>query len=207
MTTAETPPTVERALRPASRRWIFGIPLLLFVGLGVAFAIGLTRNPRTLPSALIGQPVSNFALQAIPGGPPGLSSRDLVGQVSILNVFASWCRACEDERAHWVRLAAQGTVPLHGLDYKDDPKKARTWLADRGNPYRRVGSDRTGRTAIDFGVYGVPETFVIDARGRIAYKHIGPVNARALDDIILPLVRRLQQESSSGEAIAARDPS
>ncbi|SKA17129.1 DsbE family thiol:disulfide interchange protein [Consotaella salsifontis] len=189
--------------RPTSRHWLFALPLLLFISLGVAFAVGLTRNPREIPSALIGQTISDFELPPLPGRPPGLASRDLVGEASIVNVFASWCTACLEEHPYWMKLSAQGAVSLHGLNYKDDPDNALDWLAELGDPYHRVGSDRNGRVAIDFGVYGVPETFVIDRGGRIAYKHIGPVDQKALDETILPLVRRLQSEASGAEGNTA----
>ncbi|WP_404384364.1 DsbE family thiol:disulfide interchange protein [Caenispirillum salinarum] len=182
------------------RRWLFIAPAAVFGLLAVVFAVGLTLDPSKLPSALIGDAVPSFDLPAIPGRPPGLSSDDLTGEVSIVNVFASWCTACKQEHPYWMQLKASGIVPLHGLNYKDESQDALDWLNSLGDPYDRVGADRDGRVAIDFGVYGVPETFIIGADGRVAYKHVGPIDPRALDEVILPLVRKLQQEA----AVAAR---
>ncbi|EJW10796.1 Cytochrome c-type biogenesis protein CcmG/DsbE, thiol:disulfide oxidoreductase [Rhodovulum sp. PH10] len=195
--------TIARRVPPVSRRWLPKIPLVIFGGLAAAFAVGLTMNPAVIPSPLIGKPVPEFVLPPISGRPPGLSSADLHGEVTIVNVFASWCTACREEHPYWMRLSAEGTVPVHGLDYKDAPDNALAWLRSLGDPYEKVGSDRNGRVAIDFGVYGVPETFVIGRDGRVAYKHIGPVNQRALEETILPLVRRLRQEPAVTAPVAS----
>ena len=113
--------------------------------------------------------------------------------MSIVNVFASWCAACRDEHPLLMQLAASGVVPIHGLNYKDKPDDAAKWLDDLGDPYTRTGADVSGQIGIEWGVYGVPETFVIDRAGVIAYKHIGPVTPQALNETLLPLIRRLQQ--------------
>jgi cytochrome c biogenesis protein CcmG/thiol:disulfide interchange protein DsbE len=150
-----------------------------------------------LPSALIGRAVPEFDLPPIEGRDDGLSSADLQGEVSIVNVWASWCVPCRVEMPLLVELAARGTVPIHGINYKDAPDAALAFLEETGDPYTRIGTDRSGRTSIDWGVYGLPETFVIDEQGRIAYKHVGPFDRRSLEQDILPVVRRLQSE---GEA-------
>jgi len=170
------------------------LPLVLFFGLMLAFAVRLDRDPSKIPSALIGKPVPVFSLPPVKGRELGLSSTDLDGEVSLVNVFASWCVACREEHTLLMQLKADATVPIHGLDYKDEPDNAARWLNSMGDPYTRTGADRDGRVAIDWGVYGVPETFVVSRDGRIAYKQIGPLTAKDLQETVLPLVRRLQRE-------------
>ena len=174
------------------------IPIVVFVGLLSAIAWGLTRNARDIPSALIGKPVPEFALSPVQGRTRGLASTDLRGDVSLVNVFASWCTACRAEHPLLMRLARSGAVPIHGLNYKDRPADAAEWLDALGDPYTRTGADLDGRVGIEWGVYGVPETFVVSADGTIAYKHIGPVTPEALNETILPLVERLR--SKEGQA-------
>jgi len=174
-------------------RWSRYLPLAVFAVLAVFFAIGLTMNPRNIPSPLIGKAVPEFDLPAVKGRKLGLSSANLRGEVSIVNVFASWCLACRDEHPLLMQLAASGVVPIHGLNYKDKPDDAAKWLDDLGDPYTRTGADISGQVGIEWGVYGVPETFVIDRDGRIAHKHIGPITPQALNETLLPLVRKLQQ--------------
>lgn len=181
--------------RAAWRRLAPLLPVMTFVGLAVLLAWGLTRNAADIPSALIGKPVPVFSLPPVKGRVLGLSSGDLRGEVSLVNVFASWCVACREEHPVFLGLAASKTVPLHGLNYKDRPDDAERWLDTLGDPYTRTGADRDGRVAIDWGVYGVPETFVVSADGRIAYKHIGPVTQEALTKTILPLVERLRAKT------------
>ena len=177
------------------------LPLAVAAVLGVVLAWGLTRDPSTLPSTLIGKPVPAFELPPVKGRTLGLSSTDLKGEVSLVNVFASWCVACRAEHPLFMKLAAQGTVPLHGLNYKDQPDDAAKWLDNLGDPYTRTGADISGRVAIDWGVYGVPETFVIGADGRVAYKHIGPVSEEALTGTILPLVEELRRQAEGDNAL------
>jgi cytochrome c biogenesis protein CcmG/thiol:disulfide interchange protein DsbE len=171
------------------------MPLVTFAGVAVAFAWGLTRNPQELPSALIGKPVPAFRSPPVQGRTLGLSSGDLKGQISLVNVFASWCVACRAEHPLLPQLAMRKTVPINGLNYKDAPQDAADWLDTLGDPYARTGVDRDGHVAIDWGVTGVPETFVVDASGIVVYKQIGPVTQQAIDETILPLVARLQQEA------------
>jgi cytochrome c biogenesis protein CcmG/thiol:disulfide interchange protein DsbE len=172
-------------------------PVVAFALLSVVLAFGLTRNARDIPSALIGKPVPEFSLPPVKGRMLGLSSADLKGEVSLVNVFASWCVACRSEHPFFMELKKSGAVPLHGLNYKDRPDDAAAWLDRMGDPYVRTGADLNGRVAIEWGVYGVPETFVVDRDGRIAFKHIGPINQEILDGTILPLVERLRKRSRS----------
>ena len=190
--------SAEQAPRRRSRgRALVLLPAALFAALAAAFYWGLMNSDDRLPSALIGRAVPEFDLPPIEGRDDGLSSSDLRGEVSIVNVWASWCVPCRVEMPLLVELAAQGTVPIHGINYKDAPDAALAFLDETGDPYTRIGADRSGRASIDWGVYGLPETFVIDAQGRIAYKHVGPFDRRSLEQDILPVVRRLQSE---GEA-------
>jgi len=177
------------------RNLLYVVPAIGFLGLAVTFAWGLTRDPMEIPSALIGRPVPVFSLPPVQGRLLGLSNDDLHGEVSLVNVFASWCAACRAEHPLFMRLARKGTVPIHGLNYKDVPAEAARWLDTLGDPYTRTGADLEGRVAIDWGVYGVPETFVIGADGRIAYKHVGPLVQKDLDQTILPLIARLRGEA------------
>ena len=182
------------AVAGAQRRWRLAgyLPLGVFFVMAVFLGIGLTLNPREVPSPLIGKPVPEFSLPPVQGRTLGLATADLKGQVALVNVFASWCVACREEHPLLLDLAKKGIVPIHGLNYKDKPADAQGWLDELGDPYTRTGADISGRVAIDWGVYGVPETFVVDRNGVIAYKQIGPVTPKVLEDTILPLVRRLQ---------------
>lgn len=177
----------------APRRRALLVPLAVFAALAVLLAVGLTLNPREIPSPLIGKPVPVFELPPVRGRTLGLASADLKGEVSIVNVFASWCVACREEHPVFMQMQRERLVPIHGLNYKDQPADAQKWLDDLGDPYTRTGADIDGRVAIDWGVYGVPETFVIDRDGRIAYKHIGAVTPRLLQETLRPLIAKLRQ--------------
>jgi cytochrome c biogenesis protein CcmG/thiol:disulfide interchange protein DsbE len=179
-----------------SRPLFFG-PAALFLGLLVAFALGLGHDPKLVPSPLIGKPVADFALPPVKGRSPGLASSNLKGEVSLVNVFASWCVACRDEHPVLMRMKAEGTVPIHGLDYKDKPDDAARWLDSMGDPYTRTGADTDGQVAIDWGVYGVPETFVVDAQGQIPFKQVGPITPEILERTILPLIAELRAGRSA----------
>ncbi|HEY9567850.1 MAG TPA: DsbE family thiol:disulfide interchange protein [Thalassobaculum sp.] len=201
--TADPPTaTVHRPLR----RLLVILPLAASIIVGAVLAWSLTRNPREIPSALVGKPVPAFDLPAVEGRSAGLSSADLAGEVSLVNVFASWCTACREEHPLFMELKAEGAVPIHGLNYKDKPADAAEWLGTLGDPYTRTGADRDGRVAIDWGVYGVPETFVVSAAGRIVHKHIGPLTRRDLDETILPLVHRLRTGGGEPQADTERKP-
>lgn len=192
----------EYPTAPMRRRNVLAfLPLAVAAVLAMVLAWGLTRDPSNLPSALIGKAVPDFALPPVEGRTLGLSSTDLKGEVSLVNVFASWCVACLEEHPLFMKLAAQGTVPLHGLSYRDQPDDAAKWLDSLGDPYTRTGADISGRVAIDWGVYGVPETFVIGADGRVAYKHIGPVSEEALAGTILPVVEELRRQAEGDNAL------
>ena len=179
---------------PSARRWPYLGPLAIFVIVGIFLGVGLTLNPRSIPSPLVGKPVPQFQLAAVKGRTLGLASGDLRGEVSIVNVFASWCVACRDEHPLWMALARQSIAPIHGLNYKDKPDDAARWLGELGDPYLRTGADLDGRVGIEWGVYGVPETYVVDKKGVIRDKVIGAITPRIVDERLLPLVRRLQAE-------------
>jgi cytochrome c biogenesis protein CcmG/thiol:disulfide interchange protein DsbE len=170
----------------------FLIPLAVFIVLVVFLAIGLKLNPREVPSPLIDKPAPAFELSRLDNPQQSVKLEDLRGQVWLLNVWASWCVACLQEHPLLVEFSRSGTVPIYGLNYKDKPEAATAWLGKHGNPYTMSIVDGDGRVGIDFGVYGVPETFVIDKQGVIRYKHIGPVTPDVLNDKILPLVQKLQ---------------
>ena len=189
---AET--TFELRASPATerrRRLRFLLPIVAFAALVLTFAWALKHNPREIPSVLIGRPVPQFSLPPVNGRRLGLSNTDLVGEVSLVNVFASWCVACREEHPVLMRLKNEG-VTIHGLNYKDRPDDAAKWLDTFGDPYTRTGADTNGRVAIDWGVYGVPETFVMKD-GRIAHKHSGPLMPHDLESTVLPLIRELHQ--------------
>jgi cytochrome c biogenesis protein CcmG/thiol:disulfide interchange protein DsbE len=204
MAVANTP---EAAGAPASRplhagrrfRLLFLAPAIVFVGLVLAFGISLNRDPSSVPSPLIGKPVPAFSLAPVKERTLGLSTADLRGEVSLVNVFASWCVACREEHPLLMRMKQQGLVPIHGLNYKDKPDDAARWLDTMGDPYTRTGADLDGRVAIDWGVYGVPETFVVDRQGRIAFKQIGPISPQILEGTILPLIAKLRGSGSSAD--------
>jgi len=169
--------------------WPLGIFLLL-VGF---LAVGLKLDPREVPSPLIGKAAPSFRLAKLHAAGETLANSDLRGTVWLLNVWASWCVSCRQEHPLLIELAKSKIVPVYGLDYKDDPTAGRAWLAQNGDPYAASIVDRDGRVGIDYGVYGVPETFVIDKAGVVRYKQIGPITPEALKEKILPLVRELQQ--------------
>ena len=169
------------------------IPLALFVVLVGFLWAGLGRDPREVPSPLVGKPAPVFDLVQLKQPDKKLSTADMKGQVWLLNVWASWCVSCRVEHPLLLQLAKAKLVPVIGLDYKDKPEAGKAWLASEGDPYTTSIMDIDGRVGIDWGVYGVPETFVIDKQGVIRHKHIGPVTAEALEKTILPLVRTLQQ--------------
>ncbi len=174
-----------------NKRLVYLIPIALFLVIGVFLGIGLSLNPREVPSPLIGKPVPEFELPPVKGRNLGLSTGDLRQEVSLVNVFASWCVACREEHPLLMRLSRSGQVAIHGLNYKDEPDDAAQWLDALGDPYTRTGSDLDGQVGIDWGVYGVPETFVVDHNGQILYKHIGPIAQRDLDEKILPIIEGL----------------
>jgi len=191
MTEAMTSGTIVR------RRLIFLAPLVAFGVLAGYFIWGLNpdRHPHDLPSAMIDRPVPEFSLPTIEGmAGLGLSADDLrTGEVTLVNFFASWCVPCRLEHRYLLELAKDDKVRLYGVNYKNEPAEARAWLTGLGNPYGRIGADSTGRVGIDWGVYGVPETYIIDRTGRIRYRQLGPIDQKALDETIRPMIRKLSQ--------------
>jgi cytochrome c biogenesis protein CcmG/thiol:disulfide interchange protein DsbE len=177
-------------------RLSFAVPIAAFAALAAVFGFYLYqvgpggKDISQVPSALIDKPAPAFALPPIEGRKDGFASADLMGKVSLVNVFASWCEPCKAEHPILMELARQG-VPIYGINHKDQPEKALQFLANLGNPYRAVGADKDGRVSIDWGVYGFPETFVIDGQGRIRYRHVGPIRPEHVERIFAPLLRKL----------------
>lgn len=188
--------------RPARRPLLIFVPLLIFAALAALFLIRLySGDASLLPSALLGRPVPAFALPAVEGmsGKQGFSDADLrQGTVTLVNVFASWCVPCHQEHAMILRLAKDPAlagmgVRLFGMAYKDDPQNIKRFLEEEGDPFARIGADRNGRVAIDWGVYGVPETFVVKGDGTIAYRFVGPLSEEAYRKVVLPEIDRALQ--------------
>jgi cytochrome c biogenesis protein CcmG/thiol:disulfide interchange protein DsbE len=171
----------------------FLLPLLLFLVLVVFLAVGLSRDPREIPSPLVNKPAPAFSLPVLSDPSRTFKSEEMRGKVWLLNAWASWCAACQDEHPLLLDLARSGVVPIYGLDYKDERAAALAWLKELGNPYTLSLSDMDGRVGIDYGVYGVPETFIIDREGVIRYKHTGPITPEVLEKKIIPLVKELQR--------------
>ena len=191
----------------------FLVPLLLFFGLAGFLAFGLTLNPREVPSPLIDKPAPNFRLARLDQPEQTFALEEMRGQVWLLNVWASWCVACRQEHPLLVRMAQDKVVPVVGLNYKEvrgdgainarglsleaetsmAVERAQRWLGDHGNPYMVSVMDIDGRVGIDFGVYGVPETFLIDREGRIRYKHIGPITPDSLQNVLMPKIEELRR--------------
>ncbi len=173
------------------------LPLLVFLGLGggllwaMVGAEGGKRDPSTLDSGVVGKPAPDFALPAPGGIVPGLSTADLKGRISVVNVFASWCPPCLAEHPEITALARDRRLQVVGLNYKDREDKALAWLAEHGNPYARIGADRDGRVALDWGLVAVPETFLVDREGRIVVHHRGPITPEIVRDKFRPAIERL----------------
>ena len=170
----------------------FAIPLAIFVALATFLAIGLTRDPREVPSPFIGKPAPAFQLTQLSDEKLAFAPTDMKGKVWLLNVWASWCVSCRVEHPLLVEMSKKNLVPIVGLNYKDKRDEGMAWLTRFGNPYALSAFDVDGKVGIDYGVYGVPETFVIDKQGLIRYKQIGPITPEALEKTLLPLIRKLQ---------------
>jgi cytochrome c biogenesis protein CcmG/thiol:disulfide interchange protein DsbE len=167
------------------------LPLVLLVGLVAVFALNMDRDPSLVRSVLINKPAPVSELAAVEGlDRPGITPELLKGQVSVVNVFASWCVPCRDEHPVLLELLKRTGVQLIGINQKDAPENARAFLAELGNPYAAVGADKDGRLSIDWGVYGVPETFVVNAAGVITYKHIGPMSLESLEKEVIPAIEK-----------------
>ena len=169
----------------------FLIPLAVFLVLVAFLWVGLSRDPREVPSPLIGKPAPAFALTRLEQPSVTIRREDLLGKVWMLNVWASWCVSCREEHPLLVEFSRTGLVPIYGLDYKDERVPGMRWLVGNGNPYTASLFDQDGRVGIDWGVYGVPETFIIDQAGTIRYKHIGPLTPEVIRDEVEPLIRKL----------------
>jgi cytochrome c biogenesis protein CcmG/thiol:disulfide interchange protein DsbE len=172
------------------------LPLAFFLALAGFLAKGLTLNPQELPSPLIDKPAPEFTVDMLPEGSGEFVSSSLDGKVWVLNVWASWCAPCVQEHPYIVELAKQRSIPLLGLNYKDNPGDAQQWLGRLGNPFTYVLDDRQGDVGLDWGVYGVPETFVIDKLGRVRYKHVGPLDEASFMDKLIPIIDELEKESA-----------
>ena len=170
----------------------FLVPLGIFAVMVGFLYVGLGLDPRELPSPLVDKPAPNFTLPVLSDLNKQFTPADAKGKVWLLNVWASWCESCRYEHPLFVELSRQGIVAIYGLNYKDTPTDARNWLAQYGDPYDLSISDFKGDVGIDYGVYGVPETFLIDKDGVIRYKHIGPVDRKAMNEILIPKIRELQ---------------
>lgn len=171
----------------------FLLPLGLFLGLLVFLAVGLRLNPREIPSPFIGKPAPAFTLTQLHEPGKSISPRDMAGQVWVLNVWASWCASCRVEHPVLMDFASLNAVPLVGLNYKDGREDGKKWLSQHGNPYQVSAFDNDGRAGIDYGVYGVPETFVIDKQGVIRMKFTGPLTPDAISTKLLPLIEELKR--------------
>jgi cytochrome c biogenesis protein CcmG/thiol:disulfide interchange protein DsbE len=171
------------------------IPVVIFGLLVVVFTVGLDRDPTFVPSPLIGKTAPAFELPSLSDPDRQVTNADLRGQVSLLNVWATWCVGCRQEHETLNRIASLGTVPIYGLNWKDDRALALDWLEKLGNPYVATGFDGDGRAAIDWGVYGAPETFLIDANGVVLYRHISPLTMETWETEFVPRIRKAQESS------------
>jgi len=173
------------------RRVFYLLPIVVIVLMGIAFYVQLGSDPQKLPSALIDKPLPVFNLPPIEGTGEGFASTDLKGKVALINVWASWCPPCRIEHPILMHMAGAG-IPIYGVNYKDKPEDAKRFLTQLGNPFIAGGADREGKLAIDLGVYGYPETFIVDANGIIRYRHAGPINKPDWEHTIRPIVQKLQ---------------
>lgn len=171
----------------------FLLPLGIFITLVLFLGIGLRLNPREIPSPFIGKAAPAFTLSQLHAPDQTISPQAMLGKVWLLNVWASWCVSCREEQPALMDLARQGVVPILGLDYKDEREDGMRWLEQFGNPYQLSAFDADGRVGIDYGVYGVPETFVIDKRGVVRMKHIGPLTPEVIAEKLLPLIKELNR--------------
>ena len=185
------------ARQPDPRRLRISVWGLVPVAIAALFGLflwGLLNPSPNLPSVLIGKPVPQFVLPPITGRTEGFSTADLQGKVALVNFFASWCVPCRAEHPFVTELARNG-VPVYGINYKDKAADALAWLAELGDPFTRIGADTDGREGIEFGVYGLPETFVVASDGTIAYRVVGAITRATMDQTLLPLIRDLQRKA------------
>jgi cytochrome c biogenesis protein CcmG/thiol:disulfide interchange protein DsbE len=168
--------------------WKFIVPFVVFALLGAFLFVGLYRDPSYVPSPLIGKPAPEFTLPSLQDPAFPIASKDLAGKPWVLNVWGTWCGGCREEHGTLIAIARQGAVPLIGLNWRDDDAAAQDWLRQLGNPYAAVATDHEGRTAIDWGVYGAPETFLIGPDGTVLYKHIAPMTFEVWNKEFLPRI-------------------
>ena len=176
--------------------FVYLIPLLIFSGMVILFIVGLGLNPNLIPSPLIDKPVPEFSLQRLDDPQQKFDHTDLRGNISLFNIWATWCPSCKQEHPVLMQIAASGEAPIYGLYYKDEPELGLQWLKQHGDPYQANAVDLDGRIGIEWGAYGTPETFVIDDKGIIRYKHTGPISLHDWENQILPLIRKLRQDSA-----------
>jgi cytochrome c biogenesis protein CcmG/thiol:disulfide interchange protein DsbE len=187
----------SKAAVPAPRlRLLLLAPLVAFLGLAAILGLGLWRGHPSEARVDATRPLPAFALQPLRPGEPALTKADLAGQVSMINVFASWCPSCAEEQPMLMQLSAAGVAPIYGVAWLDPPEKTAAWLQEHGNPFRRIGEDASGRLGIDLGVTGAPETFIVDRQGRIRYRQIGPITEETWRNVLQPLIARLQAKTS-----------
>lgn len=178
-----------------SRYLVYSLPVLVLAGLLALFMRGLFLNPTIVPSPLIGKPAPAFSLPRLRQPTQSVTQNEFKGKVALLNVWATWCVACRDEHETLVQFARQNIIPIYGLDYKDERQTALDWLAKEGDPYTEIAFDANGDVAINWGVYGAPETFLLDKHGIIRHKYIGPLTSGIIKNDLLPRIRKLEQES------------
>ena len=178
-----------------NKRLMYLLPLAVFLVIAGYFAVGLTKDPRQLPSVLIDQPVPGFDLKPIEGRDRGLKTADLKGEVSLVNIWGSWCVACKVEHPFLIKIREEGLVAVHGIDWREKNRDdGPAWLARHGDPYTLIGDDPDSKAAIGFGVYGAPETFVIDKKGVIRYKYVGPMDQQVWEQTLWPLIGELRRQ-------------
>lgn len=175
------------------KRLVFIAPVAAFGLIALGLIFGLGRDPSYVPSMLIDRPAPAFDLAPIAGYDTGFASSDLGGEASLVNIFGSWCVSCEIEHPVLMAIAREGDVPIYGIDWKDKPGAGTAWLQRRGDPYTAIGDDASGRVAIDFGITGAPETFVIDKTGRIRHKHTGPITEAHWERVLKPMIEELNR--------------
>ena len=181
------------------KKFVYLLPMVIFLGVAAMFASRLGHDPNVLPSVLIDRPVPAFALEPVPGRDNPLTSEALTGEVSLVNIFGSWCVACLIEHPFLMEIAEKGLVPIHGIDWRErNPEDGARWLRRHGDPYTLVGLDPESHVALDFGVTGAPETFIVDAAGIIRYKHIGPITPEIWEATLWPIIERLRAEGGAG---------
>ena len=169
------------------------IPFILLIALlGLLWHELFSARAAEIPSALVGEPVPHFRLQTLFAPPNQFTEKNLRGRVSLLNVWATWCYACNLEHGMLMKIKDEYHVPIYGINYKDNPQDARAYLQKKGNPYVMIGSDNSGDTGIDLGIYGTPETFVISPRGRIIYRHVGTIDQETWDSVLYPLLKKYE---------------